>query len=435
MPREWAVRLRKQKRRSDVTFGACYGFAIQSSKLGDVLRALYLNVLLVSAVIAMGAAQNGVPQNSRNAKTVASLASQAEAARNADRLEEAESLYKQALVLRPHWTEGWWSFGTIAYDRDSYPDAERAFLKVTNLAPNNGNAFVMLGLTEFELGHDSLALQHLEKGMRLGIDESENLRQVALYHRGVLLQRAGRFQAAKDTLEQLCMQGVESAAEIRVLGMVLVRSRSRQAPADGSEDALILDQIGRASCRAGQKKFDDAKQILDEAVASRPKYPNVHFAFGLVLLEANDPAAAEAQFKEEIENNPADLVSRLQIAADMYKTNSPEGLIYARQAVQLAPREPFAHYLLGMLLLDTGDYQGAIPELQIAHKAYPREAKIYIALASAFSGAGRREEASRVRAEFARVSQEKQSASESTTESHSGHSEEIGMDSVHADAP
>lgn len=123
--------------------------------------------------------------------------------------------------------------GTIAYDHDSYSDAERAFLKATSLAPNNGNAFVMLGLTEFELGRDALALQHLEEGLRFGVDESENLRQVALYHRGVLLQRTGKFQSAKDTLEQLCLQGVQSAAEIRVLGMVLVRSRSRQAPVDG----------------------------------------------------------------------------------------------------------------------------------------------------------------------------------------------------------
>jgi predicted Zn-dependent protease len=274
----------------------------------------------------------------------------------------------------------------------------------------------------------------MEKGMHLGIDESENLRHVALYHRGVLLQRAGKFQAAKDTLEQLCMQGVESAAEIRTLGMVLVRSRSSRGPVDGSEDAAIMDQIGRAGCLAGQKKFDDATKILSAAEATYPKCPNIHYAFGLVLLEANDPTTAEEQFKEEIENHPSDLVSRLQIAAAQYKANSAEGLIYAQEAVKLAPREPFAHYLMGMLLLDTGDYQAAIPELQTAHKAYPKEAKIYIALASAYSGAGRRQQAAQVRAEFARVSQEKRSAPDSTTELQSAHSEEIGVDSVDTDA-
>jgi tetratricopeptide (TPR) repeat protein len=421
------VRLRLKIPRSPDEIG------VQSGRLGDVAGTLQLGILLISAVTAIGAAQNGVAQASRNAPTFASLSSRAESALKADRLDEAESLYKRALGLRPRWTEGWWSLGTIAYDRDSYPDAERAFRRVTDLAPNNGNAFVMLGLTEFELGHDSLSLQHLEKGMHLGIDESDNLRQVALYHRGVLLQRTGKFQAAKETLEQLCMQGVESAAEIRVLGMVLVRSRSKQIPADGSEDAVILDQVGHGGCLAGQKKFDDARQVLRAVVAGHPKYPNIHYAFGLVLLAANQQAQAEGQFKEEIENNPSDLVSRLQIAAALYKTNSAEGRIYAKEAVKIAPREPFAHYLNGMLLLDTGDYQAALPELQIAHKAYPREAKIYIALASAYSGVGKRQQAAQIRAEFARVSQEK-SASSSSPESHSEPSEEIGMDSVDTDA-
>lgn len=395
---------------------------------------LHLYLLLLSALTPIGAAQIGAAQVSGNTTTFSSLSSHAEAARNADRLDEAESLYKKALRLRPGWIEGWWSLGTIEYDRDSYTNAERAFLRVTSLAPNNGNAFVMLGLTEFELGRDSLAFQHLEKGMRLGIDESDNLRQVALYHRGVLLQRAGKFQAAKDTLEQLCMQGVESKAEIRTLGMVFVRSRSTRAPADGTQDAVTLDQVGRAGCLAAQKKFDDAKKMMSAAVASHPTYPNIHYAFGLVLLETDAPSAAEAQFKGEIENNPSDLVSRLQIAATMYKTNSAEGLIYAQEAVKLAPREPFAHYLLGMLLLDTGGYQAAIPELQIAHKAYPREGKIYIALASAYAGAGKHQEATQIRAEFSRISQaQKQSASASMKGPQSPQPEEVGIDSVHTD--
>lgn len=404
----------------------------QSKGLGGLADIACLVGFLFSPMAVAAAQQQTATRGS--ATSFASLSIRAEAARDAERLDEAESLYKKALGLRPRWTEGWWSLGTIAYDRDSYSQAEHAFLKVANLAPNNGNAFVMLGLTEFELGRDSSALQHLEKGMRLGIDESENLRQVALYHRGVLLQRAGKFQGAKDTVEQLCMQGVESKAEIRTLGMVLVRSRSMQPPSDGTEDAVILDQVGRAGCLAAQKKFDDAKQMLSATVAGNPMYPNIHYALGLVLLETNDPTAAEAQFKKEIENNPSDLISRLQIAAAMYKTNSAEGLIYAREAVKLVPGEPFAHYLLGMLLLDTGDYQDGIPELQIAHKFYPREAKIYIALASAYSGAGKHQAAAQIRAEFSRVSQaQKQSASTSMTGPQPPHAEEIGIDSVHTD--
>src|SRR5690349_14985790 len=48
-----------------------------------------------------------------------SLAKRAAEARDSDRLEEALSLYKRALALRPGWAEGWWSLGTLWYDSNN----------------------------------------------------------------------------------------------------------------------------------------------------------------------------------------------------------------------------------------------------------------------------------------------------------------------------
>jgi Flp pilus assembly protein TadD len=49
------------------------------------------------------------------------------------------------------------------------------------------------------------------------------------------------------------------------------------------------------------------------------------------------------------------------------------------------------------LLLDTDDYTRAIPELEIAQRAFPNQPKVYFALASAYSRAGRKEDAARAR--------------------------------------
>jgi Flp pilus assembly protein TadD len=56
-----------------------------------------------------------------------------------------------------------------------------------------------------------------------------------------------------------------------------------------------------------------------------------------------------------------------------------------------------------MLRLDTGDATTAISELEIAQKAYPREAGVYFSLGKAYARVGRKEDASRARAEFARL--------------------------------
>ncbi|MHB1674184.1 MAG: tetratricopeptide repeat protein [Acidobacteriaceae bacterium] len=95
----------------------------------------------------------------------AALSAQADAARAADHLNQAAALYRKALVLRPAWSEGWWSLGTVQYDQGKYAGAARAFQKLIVLKPKSGNgtALVMLGLCEFELGHDRNALRHLRR--------------------------------------------------------------------------------------------------------------------------------------------------------------------------------------------------------------------------------------------------------------------------------
>ncbi len=336
----------------------------------------------------------------------ASLAAEANAARDTERLDEALVLYRKALVLRPGWAEGWWSLGTIEYDQSAYADAARAFQKVAALSPKNGTAYVMLGLSEFELGRDEPALQHLQKGSDIGLDKDVSLRHAVLYHEGVLLQRKGKFEAAQEMLEQLCLQGIENDDIANALGMTLLRSPAKNPPATASEDANIVVRIGRAECLAGQKKYDEAKQSFEAVVKANQNYPNIHYAYGLFLLEARDLANGVEQLKLEIANNPDHVFARLQIAAAQYKVDSAAGIPYAEEAVKLDPRLPLGHYLLGALLLDVDQPERAIPELEVAEKVFHRDPRVYFALGSAYSRVGRKQDAARARATFERLSKE-----------------------------
>jgi tetratricopeptide (TPR) repeat protein len=59
------------------------------------------------------------------------------------------------------------------------------------------------------------------------------------------------------------------------------------------------------------------------------------------------------------------------------------------------------HYLLGLLYLDVDDYQKAIPQLEIAERAFPKDAKVYFAMKSAY----RRLDAEKAHAMFQKLSQ------------------------------
>ena len=362
-----------------------------------VRRALLPILLLILSVTRTTPAQDKAPA------PFAAVAAKADAARDAERLDEAITLYRKALAMRPSWAEGWWSLGTIQYDRNAYAPAAQAFQKVIALAPRNGTAYAMLGLCEYELGRDAMALQHIQKSKSIGLHEDESLRNVVLYHEGVLLQRKGNFQAAQETLEQLCLRGSQGDDVANALGLTMLRSVSQTPPPPGSADADVALRIGRAECLAGQKKFDEARPGFEALVKDYPNYPNVHYAFGLFLLGSYDVPGGVEQLKQEIVNNPGHLMAHLRIAASLYKEDSAAGVPYAETAVKLAPQMGFAHYLLGLLLLDTNEYQRALPELELARKTFPRDAKLYFALGSAYSRAGRKQDAARARATFERL--------------------------------
>jgi protein O-GlcNAc transferase len=366
-----------------------------------LLTALLLDSLQLSA-------------QTRSSHDFATLSAKANAARDADRLNEAGTLYQQALALRPNWAEGWWSLGTTQYDTNSYAPAAKSFEKLLALQPRNGMAHAMLGLCQFEIGLDSSALQHLEAATNLGISPDPELRRVLLYHEAVLLQRGGKFERAQSLLQQLCLEGTTDPEIDGTLGMTLLRVTAKTPPAAGTYDGSVVSGIGHAGCLAGQKKYQEAKTILDPLTNQYSQFSNVHYAAGLLLLDAGDTDSAIQQFQAEIQNRPQDVLARLKIAAAEYKLNSQAGIPYAEEAVKLNPKIPLGHYLLGLLLLDTGDYHRAIPELEAARTSYPNEAKLYFALGSAYALAGRKDDAAHARATFERLNREQQTSQKST---------------------
>ena len=365
-------------------------------------------------------AQSSAPKRERSpsASTAefSSISQRAMQALDADELDAAIPLFRRALAMNPRWAEGWWSLGTTFYDQNRYAEAALAFEKVIELDPKHGTAHGLLGLCQFELGDDAAALHNIEISKTQGTDIDPQLRDVILYHEGVLLQRMGRFVAAQKSFASLCLGGGRSDELMRAFGMAALHMSDRKFPPQGSEASQVVEVVGRGACLAAYKDFDGAKEIFTHAVDTYPRFPFVHFAFGRELLDAREIPSAVAQFKIEAEQSSDRVLSLLQIAAAEYKVNSAEGLPYARQAVSIAPKVPFAHFLLGLLLMDTGDYDKAVPELEIASKGLQHEPKVFWSLSVAYGHVGRAQEAARARTEFARLSQQAQQETQTASE-------------------
>ena len=236
-----------------------------------------------------------------------------------------------------------------------------------------------------------------------------NLRLEAAYREGLLLLRADKFKAAQITFKSLCRAGMQRAEVLQNIGLSYLRISLRDSPPAVTSGKGIVQAVGHAACLAAQEQVDAAREEYHALEEAHPKYPYIHYAVGRFWADMDDVSAAVAEFQKELKNQPNDINSRLEIAAAEYKLDSAMGVPYAEEAVKLNPNVPSAHYLLGLLYLDTDNYRKAIPELEIARKALPNDAKICFALGSAYARAGRKEDAARARAAFLRLS--KQSAS------------------------
>ena len=334
------------------------------------------------------------------------LAAKANAAREADRLEEATVLYRKALELQPAWAEGWWSLGTILYDRDDYPGAARALNKAFELDPKSGNAAAMLGLSEAKLGRDADALRDLEKAIQLGVTDDAGLRPVMLYTMGTLQLAAGEFSKAQDALDLLVRDGPQNDDAVAALGQAVLGMRPGDFAAADEVTRDAVRQAGLAERVAARGDADAALAAYRKLAADFPKVHNVEFACGRFLLARHYDQEAVAAFQREIQNSPQHLLARLGIAGALLNTDPESGLPYARQAVALAPGLAEAHYLLGALLLGTGSTEEAIGELETARRHDPGDARIHFALARAYTLAHRIEDAERARAEFLRLNKE-----------------------------
>lgn len=331
-----------------------------------------------------------------------SLTTRAAEARANDKLDDAIRLYQQALRQKPNWVEGWWALGTIYYQLDRYSEGRTAFQRLVALESKGGVGWAFLGLCEFQLKDYPNALLHLERGRASGLGDNPEIATVAKYHAAILLNRFEQFELAFVVLTEAAKFRGENPSIMEAFGLTMLRMPllPSEIPADKRE---MVMKTGRAAFFGATDKRDVATQEYTELLTAFPTAPNVHYAYGVFLLR-DSPEEAMNQFKQELKISPQHIFARLQIAFEAIKRNDPQaGLVYAEESVKLAPNLFAGHNALGRILLELGQTERSIQELEIGVRQAPTSPEMYFALARAYSRAGRKPDADKARAEFMRL--------------------------------
>ena len=121
----------------------------------------------------------------------------------------------------------------------------------------------------------------------------------------------------------------------------------------------------------GARRPVEAQKEFENLVASYPKTSNIHYLFGSFLM-ISDPDAGLKELKKELEIAPRSVPALLQIAFEyLRRGDAAMALSYARQASEIDPESFVAHNALGRALVDSGDLDGGIKELELSKKQAP----------------------------------------------------------------
>ena len=323
-------------------------------------------------------------------------------ARLGQRWDEAIGLYAKLVKMKPDYVEGFWYQGTSHYSLDNYAECRASFRGVLKLAPKNGAAYAFLGLCEYALKEYDRALQHLLLSRALGVGDAPDLGESARYHAAILMARAEQFEQALETLGEFASRGQDNPRVIEAMGIATLRMPllPQELPPDRREMVLMA---GRASYMMATRNTAAAEKAFEMLTFRYPETPNVHYAYGVFLLQEKPDQALE-EFKRELEIQPQHPASLMQTAFEYLKRGEAQNALpYAKQAVEVAPNVYPARRALGQALLDTGDVDGAIRELEIGLKLAPESPGLHFTIARAYQRAGRQEEAMHARNEFTRL--------------------------------
>ena len=342
------------------------------------------------------------PGSSSRAADFDRLIAAATEARGASRWEEAIELYGKAVQIKPDYVEGHWYQGAAYYSLDNFAKGAESFRKVVRLAPKNGAAYAFLGLCEFGLKEYDRALQHLLQSRILGVGDTKELGSVARYHAALLMTRMEQFEQALETLGEFAAEGDDNPRVIEAMGLATLRMAMLPAEAPPDRREMVL-MAGRASYMMATRNTAASQKSFEALVARYTETPNVHYAYGIFLLQEQPDKAIE-EFKRELELQPSHPWSLMQLAFEYLKRgDAPTALPLAQQAVTAAPNAFPGYKALGQALLETGDVEGAIRALETGVKLAADSPGMHFMLARAYQRAGRTEDATRAREEFTRL--------------------------------
>lgn len=297
-----------------------------------------------------------------------------------------------------------------------------------------------LGIAAYRAGDDTTALDAFSHA-------PETVE--SLYHRGLVLARAGKSGEAADAFRRVLKKEPDHRGALQNLARVTqdperkdalsrfqtlytqdvaanrlririreLRTQAEQKAQTGDyagADALLraaaaLDpgdtevrmDLGRWRYRAGDKSGSEA--MLREVIAFDPMHADAHHLLGRLLGDQGDATGSILELERAVALAPMNAGYHLHLAnAFMRARRVEDGLRELTVAQRLAPDDPRTSYNLGLALAQSGDFAGAAAQLDDAVRLGYADPLVHKALAQVHKALGNTERSVQEQATYERL--------------------------------
>jgi tetratricopeptide (TPR) repeat protein len=294
--------------------------------------------------------------------------------------------------------------GVIHARAAQYADAAEAFKQAAKWDPSIAQLDRNWGLAAFRAQLYGDAIQPLDRLLRRSPSDQNVREMLALCY-----YMTNNFAASAATFKPIANSLPDNAGLLVSAGISFVRTGDTATGerlfarvfATGSATPEIHLMLGQAYA----EQSESAQALLEfrRALELNPKLPEAHFFSGMVLFKKGEIEQAAQEFQSELALSPKHAPSMYQLAyirGQQHQT--AEAIQLLSDVIQQQPENSDAHYQLGKALLEQGDVNSAMTELESSVKIRPSD-YAYFQLSRAYTRAGRPEAAKEAMANFERL--------------------------------
>ncbi|MGA2030978.1 MAG: tetratricopeptide repeat protein [Thermoguttaceae bacterium] len=315
---------------------------------------------------------------------VSELLATALAHHQADRLQQAEQLYRQVLARDPKHAVAWHLVGVVALQLGRHQMAAECIGRAIGFKPNVAIFHSNLGVALRALGNPGEAAACWRRAIELQPDYAE-----AHNNLGVILKEQGKLDAAIACWRRALELKPDYVEAHNNLGVALTeRGKLHEAAACCRRSLELNPNYAEAHNNLGnvyteQGKLEEAAACYRSAVRLKPGYAEAYNNFGSVLRKQGKLPEAVVQWRRAVDLNPQYAEAHNNLGVALKEQGKPdEAAACWRRAIVLKPDYVEPYNNLGNVLADQEKLDEAAACYQRALELKPSFAEAHVGLGS-----------------------------------------------------